>query len=98
MKQHLRRTAIILGIATTLVSVSALAAEPLCEGKGGKGKAHRFQKADSNGDGFLTKAEVGEKRWERLKAADGNNDARVSKAEFEQFKAKKRGAKARQGA
>lgn len=46
--------------------------------------AARFQKADKNNDGFLTKDEVGDKRWERIKVADTNNDGKVSKAEMEQ--------------
>jgi hypothetical protein len=84
MKSNLRRIAITLGVAASLISVSALAAEPLCEGKGNpEAKAKRFQKADTNGDGFLTKAEVGDKRWERLAKADTNKDAKISKAEFD---------------
>src|ERR1043165_128238 len=46
--------------------------------------AERFQKADTNKDGFLTKDEVGDKRWERIKVADANNDSKVSKAEMDQ--------------
>ena len=46
--------------------------------------AARFQKADKNNDGFLTKDEVGDQRWERIKVADTNNDGKVSKAEMEQ--------------
>jgi Ca2+-binding EF-hand superfamily protein len=46
--------------------------------------AERFQKADKNNDGFLTKDEVGDKRWEHIKVADTNNDGKVSKAELEQ--------------
>jgi hypothetical protein len=46
--------------------------------------AERFQKADKNGDGFLTADEVGPKRWEHIKVADTNNDQKVSQAELEQ--------------
>ncbi len=54
-------------------------------GKGeGKGKGAHFQKADKNNDGFLTKVEVGDKRWDRIKVADANNDGKVSKAEMQQ--------------
>lgn len=62
-----------------------------CEGGGGKTPeqraqhaAERFRKADKNNDGFLTRDEVGDKRWERIKVADANNDGKVSKAELEQ--------------
>ncbi len=44
----------------------------------------RFQKADKNNDGFLTKDEVGDKRWEHIKVADTNNDGKVSLAEMQQ--------------
>jgi len=44
----------------------------------------RFQKADKNKDGFLTRDEVGAKHWETMKAADTNKDGKVSKAELEQ--------------
>jgi Ca2+-binding EF-hand superfamily protein len=43
-----------------------------------------FKKADKNNDGFLTKDEVGDKRWDRIKVADANNDAKVSQAEMKQ--------------
>jgi hypothetical protein len=46
--------------------------------------AERFQKADKNKDGVLTKDEVGDKRWERIKVADTNNDGKVTQAEMEQ--------------
>lgn len=62
------------------------AAKPQCDGKGhkGEGKGAHFQKADKNSDGFLTKDEVGDKRWDRIKVADANSDAKVSKAEMQQ--------------
>lgn len=55
----------------------------------------RFAKRDVNGDGALTEAEVGEKRWAHLKAADSNNDARVTFAELSEARAagKLKGAK-----
>src|SRR5258708_6608766 len=46
--------------------------------------AERFQKADKNNDGFLTKDEVGDERWEHIKVADTNNDGKVSLAEMQQ--------------
>jgi Ca2+-binding EF-hand superfamily protein len=52
----------------------------------------RFKRADKNGDGYLTQAEVGAQRWERIKVADANNDGKVSKDEMTQaFKAGKIG-------
>jgi Ca2+-binding EF-hand superfamily protein len=46
--------------------------------------AERFKKADKNNDGFLTQAEVGEKRWARIQIADANKDGKVSQAELQQ--------------
>jgi len=44
--------------------------------------AERFKKADKNADGFLTQAEVGDKRWGHLVVADSNRDGKVSAAEL----------------
>ena len=49
-------------------------------------KGHKGDKADANNDGFLTAAEVGDKRWARIQVADANNDGQISKAEFDQAK------------
>jgi len=46
--------------------------------------AERFQKADTNKDGFLTKDEVGDQRWQHIQVADTNNDGKVSLAEMQQ--------------
>ena len=46
--------------------------------------AERFQKADKNNDGFLTKDEVGDERWEHIKVANANNDGKISLAEMQQ--------------
>lgn len=59
------------------------------KGERGKHKGARFAKADKNGDGYLTRDEVGEKRWSRISVADANKDKKVSKAELE--KARKSG-------
>jgi hypothetical protein len=53
----------------------------------GKRADARFEKSDANSDGFLTEAEVGDKKWARIKVADANNDAKVSLAEMKQAKA-----------
>jgi hypothetical protein len=80
----------MFALASFGVSVAAFAqpadAKPQCEGHGkhGEGKGAHFKKADKNGDGFLTKAEVGDKRWERIKVADANNDGKVSQPEMQQ--------------
>lgn len=64
----------------------ASGAKKLGEGhEHGKRHGHRgkrFERADKNGDGFLTQDEVGAKRWDRIKVADANSDARVSKDEM----------------
>jgi len=67
-------------------------ARPQCSGEHGKKTeaerqqhaAERFKKADKNGDGFLTQAEVGDKRWSRIQVADANKDGKVSQAELAQ--------------
>lgn len=67
-------------------------ARPECSGEHGKRTdaerkqhaAERFKKADANGDGFLTQAEVGDKRWSRIQIADANKDGKVSQAELSQ--------------
>jgi hypothetical protein len=81
--------AFLLAVATCGTSAWALAdtppAERLCGGDhGDKGKGARFQKADKNNDGFLTKDEVGAERWERIKVADANGDGKVTKSEMQQ--------------
>ena len=42
----------------------------------------RFTKQDKNADGFLTKDEVGEKRWTHVVVADANNDGKLSEDEL----------------
>jgi lipopolysaccharide export LptBFGC system permease protein LptF len=54
-----------------------------CSGEHKDGAA-RFQKADKNNDGFITKDEAGAERWERIKVADVNNDGKISQAEMKQ--------------
>ena len=49
--------------------------------------ADRFKKADKNADGFLTEAEVGDKRWSHIQVADANKDGKVSQAELVQARA-----------
>ncbi|WP_437585348.1 EF-hand domain-containing protein [Sorangium sp. So ce1000] len=56
-------------------------AEQRTKARAAKQKAH-FARKDKNGDGALTKDEVGEKRWERVKAADANRDNKVSADEL----------------
>jgi hypothetical protein len=68
-------------------------AGPECSGEHGKNQSEgeraqhaqeRFKKADKNGDGFLTQAEVGEKRWTHIQVADANKDGKISMAELAQ--------------
>jgi hypothetical protein len=65
------------------------------KGDRGEHKGARFAKADKNGDGFLTRDEVGEKRWQHISKADANKDQKVSKAELEQ--ARKNGQLGKKG-
>ena len=70
--------------------VMAVSATAMADGKKegcAKNAEARFEKSDKNSDGFLTAAEVGEKKWERIKVADANSDAKVSLAEMKQAKA-----------
>ncbi|HYP77590.1 MAG TPA: hypothetical protein VER12_16575 [Polyangiaceae bacterium] len=69
------------------------AGRPQCSGEhGGKQSegdraqhaAERFKKADKNADGFLTQAEVGDKRWTHIQIADANKDGKISQAELAQ--------------
>jgi hypothetical protein len=83
---------LVLG-ASTVAFAQGNAGEKRCSGGEHTAKtpeeraqhaAERFQKADTNNDGFLTADEVGAKRWEHIKVADTNNDSKVSRAELEQ--------------
>ena len=80
--------AFLFAAAAFATSAWALAETPAkhqCDGHhDGKGKGGMFKKADKNADGFLTKAEVGDKRWERIKVADANNDGKISRPELQQ--------------
>jgi hypothetical protein len=87
-----KRRLIWVGVLTA-TAVMTIGATALAEG--GKGNKEgcakkaeaRFEKSDKNSDGFLTAAEVGDKKWNRIKVADANNDAKVSLAEMKQAKA-----------
>jgi hypothetical protein len=97
-KSHMntiKRFSVAFLFATAGFATSALAlaetpkAEHQCDGHGkgkGEGKGHGglFKKADKNQDGFLTKDEVGDQRWDRIKVADANHDNKVSKDELKQ--------------
>lgn len=89
-KKHTLRMSLAACLAGVALAGSATAFA--CEG-GGHGA--RFEKADANGDGFLTQDEVGQRRWERIKVADANNDSKISKDEIMQ--AKKDGKLKRRG-
>jgi len=76
---------ITAGLATSAAAWADAPAKPQCDGHEHHGdKGARFKQADKNGDGFLTKDEVGDKRWERIKVADANGDDKVSQAELRQ--------------
>jgi len=82
----------LAAIGTSALALAETPAKPQCEGHdgkgkgkhGGEGKGAHFKKADTNNDGFLTKAEVGDKRWTRIQVADANKDGKVSQAEMQQ--------------
>ena len=79
--------AFLFAAAAFATSALAFAETPSTEGCGhhdGQGKGGMFKKADKNGDGFLTKDEVGEQRWERIKVADANSDGKISRPELQQ--------------
>ena len=83
-----RFSVVLLAAAAFGTSAFALAetpakGHPQCDGKHEQGKGAHFKRADKNGDGALTKAEVGEKRWERIKVADANNDGKITKDELQ---------------
>lgn len=80
----------LAALGTSALALAETSARPSCEGhdgKGhhdGKGKGAHFKKADKNNDGYLTKDEVGEKRWAHIAVADANKDGKVSLAEMQQ--------------
>ena len=76
---------IVLGGTTFALAAPGAAdgAQRNCSGEH-KDPAARFQKADKNNDGFITKDEAGAERWERIKVADLNNDGKISQAEMKQ--------------
>lgn len=83
----------ILGVFAAAGVLTIAGVSAACEGNGrqmteqerAKKAEERFRKKDTNGDGFLTQAEVGQ-RWEWLKKADANGDSKVSLAELQQAK------------
>ncbi|MBX3126538.1 MAG: hypothetical protein KF718_07460 [Polyangiaceae bacterium] len=85
---------IVAALFVGLTSTALAAAAPGQQGERreardgkGKGKGQWFAKLDANKDGFLTRAEVGERRWNRIQVADANKDNKVSKAELQKAKA-----------
>ena len=80
----------LAAFGTSALALAETPAKPACEGHGrkghhdGKGKGAHFKKADKNNDGFLTKDEVGDKRWAHISVADANKDGKVSQAEMQQ--------------
>jgi hypothetical protein len=83
--------ALAMGVAL-LGGAAAASADPPKGPANNCDKAHRdpakrFEAADKNKDGFLTKDEVGERRWARISVADTNKDSKVSKAELDKARA-----------
>lgn len=83
----MKKTILVGALAMAFGFSTAAASTALaCDGEHQKGHdpQARFQRADKNGDGFLTKDEVGEKRWQRIQVADANKDQKVSMDELKQ--------------
>lgn len=86
----------IVAAAFGLTLVAAPARALACGGHA-KDEDASFQRADKNGDGFLTQVEVGTERWQKISVADANQDKKVSKAELMQaYKDGKLGKKNKQ--
>jgi hypothetical protein len=87
------RLIMALAMGAALVAVAAVASADPPKGPAGncdkphRDPAKRFEAADKNKDGFLTKDEVGERRWARISVADSNKDGKVTKAELEKARA-----------
>jgi hypothetical protein len=79
---------LLVGLSVAVSTIALAHGRMGCEGKSPEERAQhaaeRFQRADKNNDGFLTRDEVGDQRWERIKVADANSDGKVSKAELDQ--------------
>jgi hypothetical protein len=88
-------TRLIMALAAGAALLGGAAAASADSPKGAAGNcdkpqrdpAKRFEAADKNKDGFLTKDEVGERRWARISVADTNHDSKVSRAELEKARA-----------
>ena len=57
--------------------------EEVVQGMAGRGP-ERFAEADENGDGKLTEAEAGPRKWKWMSAADADGDGAVTQAELQQ--------------
>jgi len=88
--------ACVTSLAVAETPSAAGTARAQCSGEHGKNESaadraqhaqERFKKADKNGDGFLTKDEVGEKRWTHIQIADANKDGKISLPELAQARA-----------
>ena len=91
--KKLSRIIMALALGAALVGVAGAASADPPKGPAGncdkphRDPAKRFEAADKNKDGLLTKDEVGERRWARISVADTNQDGKVSKAELEKARA-----------
>ncbi len=90
---ELSRLTLALAMGAALLGSAAVASADAPKGPANncdrphRDPAKRFEAADKNKDGFLTKDEVGERRWARISVADTNKDGKVSKAELEKARA-----------
>jgi hypothetical protein len=78
MKFHRHR----IGVLTAALAFSVASFSASAWAHGDKGE--RFRKADKNGDGFITKDEVNDRKWARIQVADANGDSKISLEELKQ--------------
>ncbi|MFK8014424.1 MAG: hypothetical protein AB8G17_03130 [Gammaproteobacteria bacterium] len=52
-----------------------------------------FANTDSNGDGYLSADELGEKKAKKIQKLDTDGDQQISRAEYDEYKARKYGQK-----
>ncbi|PSL19659.1 EF-hand domain-containing protein [Shimia abyssi] len=94
----MKRTTFITGIVVAALSVTAVAAS--AKGQGGKhrGMQINFEELDTNGDGFVTQAEMDAHAAARFAKMDTNGDGALSADELEAAVAERAQERAKKGA
>jgi hypothetical protein len=84
---------VALGLSVALMSAAALAQNTATTADVHHGHGDHFKKADTNGDGFISKDEFLARSGQRFDKLDGDKDGKVSqdemKAAHEKFAAKR---------